>query len=158
YRTREELFTLKQPIFKLSFIRLRTDAPELDRVRRWFSSTDFEDRDLLEKYCALYASSYQLHDTAWHYMADLAKHIPFARLDERDYNKTGRIFEIVENNELYLIILHDSKFSNSRSPLALEYENIRNLILNRRKVDLIEEMQKLIVDDARNKNNIEIYN
>src|SRR5690606_3463044 len=158
YASRHELFSLKQPILKASYIRLRPDAPELDRVKRLFLSTDFEDQDILEKYCARYATAFSLRDTSWQYADNLAKQIPLSRIGEENYNRTGRIFEIIENNELYLIILHDSKFRDTRSPLPLVYGNIRNLILNKRKIDLVDQMQKSIVADARKKNNIEIYN
>jgi len=158
YATRGELFMLKQPILKVSYIRLHTDAPELDRVKRLFLSTNFEEQDLLEKYCARYATEYSLRDTTWRYAHDLVKKLPLSRIGEENYSRTGRIFEIIENNELYLIILHDSKFRDTRSPLSLVYDNIRNLILNKRKIDLVDQMQKSIVADARKKNNIEIYN
>ncbi|MGV3761044.1 peptidylprolyl isomerase [Parapedobacter sp.] len=158
YDDRPELFTLQQPIFKRSYIRLRTDAPELERVKRLLVSPDFEAQDLLTKYCAMYASDYALLDTSWHYAADVVKEIPLGRIDEADYGQTGRIFEIIENNELYLIILHDSKLRDERSPLPLVHGQVRNLILNKRKIDLIDHMQRSIVADAREKNNIEIYN
>ncbi|MFC3196406.1 hypothetical protein ACFOET_02145 [Parapedobacter deserti] len=158
YESRKELFMLKQPILKLSYIRLKKDAPELDRVKRWFLSTDFKEQDLLEKYCSMYALQYALRDTAWYYADDLIKKVPLSRVGEDNYGQIGRIFEIIENNELYLIILHDSKFRDTRSPLSLAQSNIRNLILNKRKIELIDQMQRSIVDDARRKNNIEIFN
>ena len=158
YTAHPELFMLKQPILKISYIQLHTDAPELDRVKRLFVSPDFDDQDVLEKYCARYAMSYHLRDTTWQYADNLAKKLPLSRLGEENYSRTKRIFEIIENNELYLIILHDSKFRDTRSPLSLVYDNIRNLILNKRKIDLVDQMQKGIVADARKKNNIEIYN
>ena len=158
YDARPELFILQQPILKRSYIRLRTDAPELDRVKRLLASADMEDRDLLTKYCARYASGYALLDTAWHYVDDLAGELPISRISQADYSRTGRIFEIIENNELYLIILHDSKLGETRSPLPLVREQVRNLILNKRKIDLVDQMQRSIIADAREKNNIEIYN
>jgi len=158
YDSRKELFMLKQPILKVSYIQLKKNSPELDRVKRWFISREFRDRDLLQKYCAMYATRYALHDTSWHYAAALQQEIPLSRIREEDYGQTGRIFEIIENNELYLIILHDSKFRDTRSPLSLVRDDIRHLILNKRKIELIDQMQKSIVDDARKKNNIEIYN
>jgi len=45
-----------------------------------------------------------------------------------------------------------------RSPLSLVYTNIRNLILNKRKIELVDQMQKSIVAEAQKKDNIEIYN
>lgn len=158
YDDRPELFILQQPILKRSYIRLRNDAPELERVKRLLVSRSFEEQDLLTKYCAMYASEYALLDTAWHYADDLVKDIPLARIDETNYGQTGRIFEIIENNELYLIILHDLKLRDERSPLPLVRDQIRHLILNKRKIDLIDHMQRSIVADARKKNNIEIYN
>ncbi|MFB2120593.1 MULTISPECIES: hypothetical protein [Parapedobacter] len=158
YDGRPELFILQQPILKRSYIRLRTDAPELERVKRMLVSPDFEAQDLLTKYCAMYASEYALLDTSWHYVDDLVKEIPISKIGEANYTQTERIFEIIENNELYLIILHDSKLREARSPLPLVRDHIRNLILNKRKIDLIDQMQRSIVADAREKNNIEIYN
>src|SRR5690606_18563303 len=158
YDARPDLFILQQPILKRSYIRLRTNAPELDRVKRLLVSSNFEEQDLLAKYCAMYASGYALLDTSWHYVDDLVKEIPLAQIDEEDYGQIGRIFEIIENNELYLIILHDSKLREARSPLPLVRGQVRNLILNKRKIDLIDRMQRSIVADAREKNNIEIYN
>ncbi|WP_353197636.1 hypothetical protein, partial [Parapedobacter defluvii] len=93
YTTRGELFMLKQPILKVSYIRLHTNAPELDRVKRLFLSTDFEEQDLLEKYCARYATAYSLRDTTWQYADDLIKKIPLSRVGEENYHRTERIFE-----------------------------------------------------------------
>lgn len=157
YDAHEELFILTRPILKMSYIHLQKDAPEIERVKRLFVSDDLGDKDLLEQYCQRYAISYSLYDRDWHYTDGLQKFIPIGRISESDFSQTGRIFEIIENNELYLIILHDARFSDSRSPLVLEQDNIRNLILNKRKIDLLAQMQKSIVDDARAKNNIETY-
>ena len=65
--------------------------------------------------------------------------------------------EMTENNKIYLIILHDSKFKDSRSPLSIERENIRNLIINRRKIALINKEEQELINEARNQNKIEVY-
>ncbi len=157
YDAHEDLFILTRPILKMSYIHLKSDAPELDRVKRLFASENLSDRDLLDQYCARYAINYSLYDRDWYYADGLQQFFPIGKISESDFSQTGRIFEIIENNELYLIILHDARFSDSRSPLVLEQDNIRNLILNKRKIELLAQMQKSIVDDARAKNNIETY-
>lgn len=157
YTTRDELFVLRQPILKVSYIRLNREAPELDRIKRWLTSTDLKDQTLLEQYCAVYALDYSLRDTSWYYADELIKKIPLLHIGEDRFDQTDRIFEIIENNELYLIILHDSKFRDTRSPLSLVRQDIRNLILNKRKVALLDRMQKSIIEHAKKKNEIEIY-
>ena len=69
----------------------------------------------------------------------------------------NRIFEISDNNALYLIILRDSKFKNSLSPITFEKDNIKNLILNQRKLALVNEMEKELFNEAQKNNQLETY-
>lgn len=158
YAENEDIFVLKRPIFKVSFIELESGAPELDRVKKWFASDDLESRNLLLQYSQNYSTNYSLSDTSWYYLEEIAKKVPIKQIDENNYRNYGHIFQINENNKIYLIILHNSKFKDSRSPLDIERTNIRNLILNRRKIDLINREEKEILENARNNNKIEIYN
>ncbi len=60
-------------------------------------------------------------------------------------------------NTLYLVILRDSKFRDSLSPLAFEKDNIKNLIINQRKLALINQMEKEVFKEAQKNNELEIY-
>jgi hypothetical protein len=73
YETHKDVFILKRPIFKVSYIQLPNDAPELDRVKRWFLSDELADQSLLLHYCETYSPSFSLQDTSWYYMEELAK-------------------------------------------------------------------------------------
>jgi len=158
YKDHEQIFVLKRPIFKVSYIELEHDAPELNRVKRWFKSSDIHDHDLLRQYCQTYSTNYSLNDTSWYYIEEVAKKIPIGQIDENNYRNYGHLFNITENNRIYLIILQDSKFKDGRSPLDIERNNIRNLIINQRKISLINKEEQEIINKARNKNKIEVYN
>ncbi len=158
YEKNKNIFILKRPIFKVSYIQLSKDAPELKRVKRWLLSDDFDDQSLLQQYCESYSKNYSLTDTTWHYLEELTKKMPIEQIDENNYNNYGRIFEINEKNQLYLIILRDSKLRNNTSPLDKERSTIRNLLVNQRKVDLIKKEENLIIEKARQNNKIETYN
>lgn len=158
YKTNEEIFVLKRPIFKVSFIELQNDAPELELVKKWLVSDDSKQHELLSKYCQTYSNNYSLNDTSWYYMEELTKKIPILQIDENNYRNYGHLFNIHANNKIYLIILHDSKFKDSQSPLDIERNNIRNLIINQRKITLIEKEEQEIINKARSKNKIEVYN
>lgn len=156
YEQQQDMFMLQQPILKASYIHLKKDAPELARVRRLFASKNANDTDLLQQYCEVYAINHELYDREWHFADDLNNIIPLSRISEDRYKDADRFFEIIVDNELYLIILHEARLRNTRAPLSMEKENIRNLILNKRKMDLLTQMQKSIIEDARRKNNIEL--
>lgn len=157
YKNNEENFQLKKPILKVSYIKLPKDAPKVSTVKQLFLSKDVRDRDLLEKYCFKYSNAFSLSDTSWHYIDELAKTLPIERLGTHNFETLNRVFQISENNTLYLLILRDSKFRDSLSPLAFERENIKNLLLNQRKLKLISEMEKAIFLEAQNNNELEVY-
>ncbi len=157
YAAHKENFELKKPIFKVSYIKLGQNAPKIGMVKTLFKSKDMRDKDLLEKYCFKYSSKFSLLDTAWHYADDLEKILPISQISESNYNNLNRIFEISDNNALYLIILRDSKFKNSLSPITFEKDNIKNLILNQRKLALVNEMEKELFNEAQKNNQLETY-
>ena len=157
YSDNKDNFQLKKPILKVSYIKLPENAPKVAIVKNLFASKDMRDIDLLEKYCFKYSPNFSLLDTAWHYKDELKKILPIDEIPEHRYDNLNRIFEISDNNALYLIILRDSKFRDSLSPLAFEKENIRNLILNQRKLALISQMETEVFKEAQKNNELEIY-
>jgi hypothetical protein len=157
YQANQDNFQLKKTILKASYIKLPESAPKIAMVKKLFASKDMRDVDLLEKYCFKYSPNFSLMDTTWHYTEELAQIFPISKIGESNFNNLNRIFEISENNTLYLIILRGSKFRDSLSPLVFEKENIRNLILNQRKLALISQMEKEVFDEAQKNNQLEIY-
>lgn len=157
YQENQQNFQLKKPILKVSYIKLPENAPKITMVKKLFTSKDMRDIDLLEKYCFKYSPTFSLLDTTWHYTEELEKIFPISKLAEDNFNNLNRIFEVSENSSLYLIILRDSKFRDSLSPLVFERENIKNLILNQRKLALLNQMEKEVFEEALKNNELEIY-
>lgn len=157
YQKNEQNFQLKKPILKVSYIKLPNKAPKIAMVKKLFTSKNLRDIDLLEKYCFKYSPTFSLLDTTWHYTEELEKIFPISKLAENNFNNLNRIFEVSENGSLYLIILRDSKFTDSLSPLVFEKDNIKNLILNQRKLALINRMEKEVFEEALGNNELDIY-
>ena len=49
------------------------------------------------------------------------------------------------------------KIKESTSPFSLEYDNIKNIIINKRKISLVEKMHKDLYLNAAGKDDFEIY-
>jgi hypothetical protein len=58
---------------------------------------------------------------------------------------------------VYLVRFKDFKIKESVSPLNFEKQRIRDIILNKRKIELINRMQEDIYTNARKKSVFEIY-
>ena len=66
--------------------------------------------------------------------------------------------EVSDSVSSYFVNIKGFKIRNSSSPLSFERENIRNIILNKRKLELIGKMKEDVYNEAANNGKIEIYN
>jgi hypothetical protein len=65
--------------------------------------------------------------------------------------------EVSDSLNSYFLNIKGFKIRNSISPLGFEKENIKNIILNKRKLQLITKMKEDVYNDAANNKQIEIF-
>lgn len=157
YEKNKKNFELKDNIIRVVYLRLGKNSPKLERVRQWYRSEDKRDRRLLEEYCHQYAMNYYLDDESWLLFDDLLKEIPIKTYDKEQFLQNNRIIEFEADNSVYLVNIKGFRIRNSLSPLAFERNNIRTMIINERKLKVIEEMERQAYEDARKKGDAEVF-
>ena len=103
------------------------------------------------------AEEYFLDNETWVLFNNLTKNIPIKTYNQELFLKNNRFIEITDVPYHYLINFIDFKIKESISPLSIEKENIRRIILNKRKMELIKNMENEIFDYALKNNKFEIY-
>jgi hypothetical protein len=156
YAENIENFKLRGHIVKIRFIKLSVDAPKISQVEDWFLSDDEEDLDLLDQYCMKYAETFALEGDVWWYLQDVLGQIPFPINDWDEFLPTTEFYKFEYESFQYLVRIFDYKFRGDISPLSIEQERIRELILNRRKLELINQMREDVVKKARSSNKIKM--
>jgi hypothetical protein len=157
YNEHPDNFTLKDNIIRVLYLKLGKKDPKINKVKSWYKSESKSDRALLEAYCHQNAINYFLDDNTWLLFDDLLKEIPIKTYDEEQFLKNNRYVEIQDSSGFYLVNIKGFKIKDSLSPLSFEKENIRNMILNKRKLALIGEMEKNIYQEALKNNDFEIF-
>jgi len=76
--------------------------------------------------------------------------------DPEEMLKTEK-HELNAGDRIFFIHFVDYKLKDSLSPLSMERDKIRDVILNKRKIDLIETMQKDLLEKALKKGDVQIY-
>ena len=61
------------------------------------------------------------------------------------------------NETAYIEKIIDSKVTDDISPIDFEYQNIKNIILNQRKVEIVNKMRTNLMQKAEADKEIEIY-
>jgi hypothetical protein len=157
YEQNKKNFELKDNIIRVVYLRLSRNSPKLEKVRTWYRSDAERDRRLLEEYCRQYALNYYLDDDSWLLFDDLLKEIPIRTYDKEQFLQNNRIIEFEVDSSIYLVNIKGFRIRNSLSPLSFEQNNIRTLIVNQRKLKLIEEMERQAYEDARKKGDAEVF-
>ncbi|MBN2173417.1 MAG: hypothetical protein JW731_04755 [Bacteroidales bacterium] len=150
-------FQLKDNIVKTYYARFESELPEIRKIRGFFYSDSPEYRDSLDVYIEKYSNLYYLNDEVWILFMDLLRYVPIQTYNEEAYLQNHRKIEIVEEPYLYLVNIVDFKIKEGVSPLSFEKENIRQIILNKRKLSIINQMRDEVFESGLRNNDFEIY-
>lgn len=157
YEENKNNFELKQSILKASYAKIPKNALKIESAKKWFNSTKEKDKIELETYCMQFSPNYSLTDTNWIYLDELSKIIPLERFSESSILQKNNYINFNDQEYVYLVKIKDFMYKEEVSPLAFEIENIKNIIINKRKVELINKMENDVYQKARNENDIEFY-
>lgn len=157
YKENSNNFELKQSILKASYAVIPKNSLKIELAKRLFNSLKSKDRNELETYCMQFATNFSLMDTSWIYYDELAKMIPLDRFSESSVLQKNNYISFSDETNLYLVKIKDYMYKEDISPLEFEVENIKNIIINKRKVELINKMEDKVYQNAREENNIEIF-
>jgi len=157
YRENAANFELKSNIIRLKYIKLSLKAPNADKAKVWLLGKSDADRDKLEQYCGMYAVNYLLDDNNWLLFDDVLKEIPLSDYSMDQFNRNKRFLELADKDFRYFVSVTGFIVKESNAPLSFERGNIRNIILNKRKIKLVEQMQLDAYNDALNEKDIEYF-
>jgi hypothetical protein len=157
YNDHPNNFQLKNNILRVLYFKLPKTAPKMDKVRNWYKSEQEKDRKQLEEYCYQFASDYYFNDEEWIQFDEILKKVPIRTYDQEQFLRNNRFIEIPDSNTVFFVNIKGFKIKESLSPLSFERDNIRNLIINKRKLDLINAMEKDAYDDAIQQKEIESW-
>jgi hypothetical protein len=157
YKNNQNNFQLKDNIIKVIYLKLSKKSPKLNKAREWYRSESKKDKESLKEYCRQYALNYYLDENVWLLFDDLLKEIPIKTYDKEQFLQNNRQIEIEDSVNIYLVNIKGFMIKNSLSPLSFEKNNIRNMIINERKLKLISEMEKQAYDAALKRGEAEVY-
>jgi hypothetical protein len=157
YNDHSASFVLKDNIVNVTYVKLNKKTPGLDKVRKWYVSTNPKDMESLQSFCIQFAENYFLDDKTWLLFDDILKEVPIEDYNQELFLKSSRNIEVADSLSVYFLKVKNYKIKNTLAPLTFEKENIRNIIINKRKLQLIDEMKRNVYNEAKESKDFEIY-
>ncbi len=159
YKEHLDNFVLKQNIVRATFLKVPQSAPRTKKIKDLIFSTREKDRDELKSYCLSFAAAYHLSDSSWMQFDELVKASPLVELpDKVQFLKRNPYYETSDEAFLYFLKVDEYKISDNISPLEFVRDDIANIILNKRKVELAKRLDDEVFSKAQENNEFEIFN
>ena len=158
YNSYSSNFKLKENILKALYIKIPKDSPDINKVNRWIASDNKKDKDLLQSYCYKFASTYDHFDSSWVPFRQLLNRTPINVENEKQLLQQRKFIEGADEDYSYYIKINDYQLRSNIAPLPYVHNDIRHIILNKRKIRLVEELENNIYSDALNYGSFKIYN
>ncbi|SFN85587.1 hypothetical protein SAMN04487989_10539 [Bizionia echini] len=158
YNSNTDIFTLKEDLIKFRYIQVdenRLDISELKTKFQRFNELDKQDLDSI----AIQFKSYSLNDSIWIKVTQAIKKIPVVTTENKnELLKKSNFIQLKDSLGLYLMQIEDVLERNSPAPLDYIKPTIDQIVINKRKLELIKELEKDITKDAIKNKQFEIYN
>jgi hypothetical protein len=157
YSANEQNFLLKDNIVQIQYVKVPLKSTHIKQFKKLLSSDNSATRTQLSEECEKYASDYFLDDQNWLLFNDLLKQIPIKTYNQEEFLKNHKELEYQDSLYMYLVRFRDFKIKESVSPLSFEKERVKNILLNKRKIDLIQKMHGDLYDKALKNADFEIF-
>ena len=157
YNQYQDEFRLNSSIFKGRYIVVNKSAPRLSSLSVWYKSNKDEDILELEDYCKQFAQEYYLADSNWQYFSLINNDFPDQIGDDVTFLRNNKSLYLEDKDFRYYIYIKDYKIKGNISPLGLEKEKIRNVLLNKNKINYLSKLEDELYQNGLALDKIKMY-
>lgn len=158
YKEGRDNFILKQNIIQGTFIKVPKEAPRTKRIKDLMYSNKEKDVAELKSYCLSFSAAYHLSDSSWIEFDKLAVNSPLAEIPNKiQFLRSYNYYETNDTEFLYFLKIDAYKISDNVSPLEFVKQDIKNIILNKRKVELARKLEDDVYENAAKRNDFEVF-
>jgi len=129
-------------------------APKIKKVKKIFASEEEKDQQEVKEYAHQYAEKFYFNEEEWIEVNDLKKELPLLV----GYQIAANIDMVLEDSLAYYFLkINNHKKSGDVAPLAFETNNIKNIIINKRKLNLLKKLKHDLYQQAISSNKVKFY-
>ena len=156
YDLNKENFKLNEELVKVRFIHIDEDYTNLKLIKEKFRRFDNKDKLELTE-LSLQFKAKNFNDSIWVEKEALFKVLPVLQTKGPQVLKKSNYTQLQDSLGVYLVKIEDALNLRDTAPLSYIRPSLEQIILNKRKLELIKKLEKDITKDAIKNNDFEIY-
>ena len=157
YEENKDNFQLHTTMVKAAYVILDDDCKQKDLFKKLMSDKDtlmLQNLDVLSNY---YAVKGYLDVDNWIRLDELINIVPIEIYNVESFLKKNKFVCFDWNDYTCMVRFEDYLLEESVSPLELEHDDIKSVILTRRKKELLDRMRTAVYEDAKRNRAFEVY-
>lgn len=157
YNANTDNFKLNSNIVKAIFIKIPKEVANPKLIKELADDNSEEGTNALREYCIQYAKSFDFFNNNWVDFEIVKKNMPGEITDESQFLARNNQVELNDSIYYYLVSIQDYKLKNDLAPVEYVETNIKNLILNKRKIEFLKQIEENIYKEGIRQNKFKIY-
>ncbi len=150
-------FKTNKKLVKAIFAKIKKPFNVKKDILKWLKSDKEEDNNALKKFCLQEADKYDVFKGEWVEVNLILKKLPLKINGHKNFLMKNKYVVAEDKYFYYFIKIEDLKFPASITSLDNVTENAKKIIVNKRKLKLINKLEKEIYNEAKNKREFKIY-
>ncbi len=157
YEQHKAIFKLNEELIKFRYIHVNKNLINFNDIEKRFRRFETSDKKALDS-LSIQFKSYSLNDSIWIKVSQVVNKIPVINLENKDQLlKKTNFVQLKDSLGVYLMQINNVLKSNDTAPLEYVMPTIKQIVINKRKLELIKQLEKDITTDAIKNNQFEIY-
>ena len=157
YEANKETFKLNEELVRFRYLTIPKNAINEDVIRERFKRFNNEDKKYLDSISVQF-KSYSLNDSLWIQSSQIVNKISAVNSEnKKELLKKSNFIQLKDSLDLYLVQIKDVLYQNDTAPLDYVKSTVDQIIINKRKLELIKKLETDITKDAIKNKQFEIY-
>lgn len=157
YTQNKQNFELQQPVLKGYFVKVKTNSPNISKAKTLVKNATVENSEELKEFCYIDAESYNLNDSTWFYLSDFTSNSPLENVQNIDTRLAHQKYLEKSDSSFTYMLKVNSIQLDGIAPLELVDDQIKEIIISKRRMELKNKMSKELYDKAKENEEIIIY-
>ena len=150
-------FKTNKDLMRGRYVRVRNENYNLRLIRKSIRRFNEDDKVFLDS-IALQFTTYSLNDSIWVQASQFFNRLP--SIPERRYKnflKNDTFFELQDSLEVYLVVIEEVVLRNDLAPLDYVAPTLNQILINKRKLELMRQLDREIIEEGLLQNIYEVY-
>ena len=152
YDNHPDKFTLDYNIVKAVYVEIPKNVAKADQIKRWMSENSPRSMSELETYSFQYASKFDHFNNEWVDLNNILSRIPGVKEPPEQMLKNSKLHQFNDLNNSYFLLINDYILAGEKAPFDFVKDRIESLILNTRKMEFLQDLEKNIYEKGKREN------